>query len=301
MTDAGYIIIQRCLLEDPLLRDDAYFRAWLWLVSEAAWKSRRVIVTNGRKIEIVDLDRGQLSHSRSYMAKTWGWSEKRVRTFLNRLQRAGMIDIQAGRLQTVITICNYDMYQGEHDDEGRQTGPQTGRQKNGKGPEEEELKELKEGNNSYDAHKAVKNPKGWPKDGFGRWYALYPRKKDRGAAEKAFAKAQARGLIECDELLAATRRFVQCTNDNESKFIKYPATWLNADSYLDEQDKPKGAAHDATISEPSLGPQSFSNSDWKHRLRNHWDKGEWSTRWGPAPGEFGCLVPAHLLNGGVHE
>ena len=43
MTDAGYIIIQRRLLKDPLLCDDAYFRAWLWLVSEAAWKSRRVI------------------------------------------------------------------------------------------------------------------------------------------------------------------------------------------------------------------------------------------------------------------
>jgi hypothetical protein len=72
MTDAGYIIIQRCLLKDPLFRDDAYFRAWLWLVSEAAWKSHRVAVTNGRTTEIIELDRGQLSHSRSYMARTWG-------------------------------------------------------------------------------------------------------------------------------------------------------------------------------------------------------------------------------------
>jgi hypothetical protein len=64
MTDAGYITVQRCLLKDPLLRVDAYFRAWLWLVSEAAWKGRRVTVTNGRTVEIVDLERGQLSHSR---------------------------------------------------------------------------------------------------------------------------------------------------------------------------------------------------------------------------------------------
>jgi hypothetical protein len=141
MTNAGYIIIQRCLLNDPLLRDDAYFRAWLWLVSEAAWKISRVKITNGRTSEIIELERGQLSQSRSYMANSWGWSEKRVRTFLRRLEKGGMIDVQAGRLQTVITICNYDIYQGAPDDEGRRTGQQTGRQRADKGPEEEYIKE----------------------------------------------------------------------------------------------------------------------------------------------------------------
>jgi hypothetical protein len=168
MTDAGYIIIQRCLLKDPLLRDDAYFRAWLWLVSEAAWKIRRVKITNGRTSEIIELERGQLSQSRSYMANSWGWSEKRVRTFLRRLEKGGMIDVQAGRLQTVITICNYDIYQGAPDDEGRRTGQQTGQQRADKGPEEEYIKEE---NNRDSAFKTAKNPKGWPEDGFERWYA----------------------------------------------------------------------------------------------------------------------------------
>lgn len=293
MTDAGYIIIQRRLLKDPLLRDDFYFRAWLWLVSEAAWQLRRVAVTNGRTTEIIELERGQLSHSRSYMATTWGWSEKRVRTFLRCLEKGGMIDVQAGRLQTVITICNYDNYQSAPDNEGRRTG----QQRAGKGPEEEDIEEV---NNRYSARTSSKNPKGWPEDGFRRWYPLYPLKKDRGTAEKAFVKARARGLIGFDELLAATARFAEWTNDKERQFIKYPATWLNADSYLDEPDKPKGAAHEATIVEPSLGPHSFSNTDWKHRLCNYWDKGEWSTHWGPPPGEHGCLVPARLLNGGPH-
>jgi hypothetical protein len=296
MTDSGFIIVPRDLFKNPLLRDAAYFRAWLWLVNRAAWKSTSVMVSNGRTSEIVELERGQLSHSRSYMATSFGWSEKRVRTFLNRLQRVRMIDLQADRLQTVITICDYDIYQGACEDEGRQTGPQTGQQRARKGPEE---KESKEGNNKYSPHKAAKNPKGSPEDGFGRWYRLYPRKKDRGAAEKAFAKARARGSIEFEELLAATSRYVECTKDRESKYIKYPATWLNADSYLDEPDKPEGVAPEATIAEPSLGPQSFSDSDWRNRLRNLSAKGEWSNLWGPRPGELGCLVPAHLLNGGA--
>jgi hypothetical protein len=297
MIDSGFIKTPRCLFKNPSLRDGDYFHAWLWLVNEAAWKSRSVMVNNGRTSEIVELERGQLSHSRRYMATAWGWSEKRVRTFLNRLQKVGMIDLQAGRLQTVITIYNYDNYQGTRDEEGRQTGPQTGRQRAGKGPEEEDIKE---GNNRYSARKAAKNPRGWPEDGFERWYALYPRKKDRAAAEKAFAKARANGLIGFDELLEATRRFVGSMTDKEPEFIKYPATWLNADSYLDEPDKPKGGARDATIANPSVGPQSFSDADWKDRLHNNWEKGEWSNLWGPRPGEPGCKVPAHLLNGGAH-
>jgi hypothetical protein len=108
-------------------------------------------------------------------------------------------------------------------------------------------------------------------------------------------------LIEFDELLAVTIRFAQSAREKEPEFIKYPATWLNADSYLDEPDKPKGAARNVRIAEPSHGPQSFSDVDWKDRLRNNWEKGEWSSLWGPRPGEPGCKVPAHLLNGGVHE
>jgi hypothetical protein len=293
MTDAGYIIIRRSIFEEPLLQDDAYFRAWLRLVSEAAWKPRCVRVTNGRAFEIVELERGQLSHSRSYLAKAWGWTEKRVRTFLNRLQKAGMIDLQAGQLQTVITICNYDIYQGATDNEGRQTG----RQKAGKGPEEEYNEEE---NNRFSAREAAKYLKAWPEDGFGRWYALYPKKRDRGAAERAFAKARLRGLIGFDDLLAATRCFAESANGKDLQFIKYPATWLNADSYLDVPERSYGTASDQIIAEPSLDPQTFTDADWRDRLNNNWAKGEWSSLWGPRPGEFGCKVPAHLLNGGAH-
>jgi hypothetical protein len=74
MSESGFIKTPRCLFKDPLLQGGDYFRAWLWLVNEAAWKSRHVTVNNGRSSEIVELERGQLSHSRRYMATAWGWS-----------------------------------------------------------------------------------------------------------------------------------------------------------------------------------------------------------------------------------
>ncbi len=289
MTEGGFILVPRYIFEDPLLQKDAHFHAFLWLVTQAAWKPRRITVTSGRSSDIVELGRGQLSHSRRYIAKALGWTEKRVRTFLKRLEQVGMINLQVGRLQTVISICDYELYQPTRNDEG----PQTGQQRAGKGPEEEETKK---GNNKYGARGAAKNPKGWPEDGFSRWYALYPRKKDRATAKKAFANAQARGLLNFDELVAVTKRFAESVRDKEREFVKYPATWLNAESFLDEPDKP-GAASNPSLAEPSRGPESFSDLDWKHRLHSHRAKGEWSSYWGPPPGEPGCKVPAHLLNG----
>ena len=177
MTDNGFIIIPRCIFDDPLLHNGTRFRAWLWLVSEAAWKPRRVIVTNGRTSEIVELGRGQLSHSRRYIAKAWGWSEKRVRTFLNRLEKDGMIDLKAGRHQTVISICNYDIYQGR----AMMRAGKRAHKRAGKGPAKgRKKKTLKKEIITIALTRRPKILKGGRKMALYTGTRLYPRKKDRG-------------------------------------------------------------------------------------------------------------------------
>jgi hypothetical protein len=48
-----------------------------------------------------------------FLADTWGWSIKRVRTFLGELEAEGMIERGQTKNQyaAVVTICNYDKYQ----------------------------------------------------------------------------------------------------------------------------------------------------------------------------------------------
>ncbi len=148
MSEYGFIAIARSLLDHPIVgarKPYSDTEAWLWLLFEAAWKPKRVRVTNGRTSSLVVLERGELSHSRSFMAAAWGWSEKRVRTFLNRLETDKMIDRQTGQLQTKLKICNYNNYQTPEQSKGQQTTPQTGQQRAVNGPEEEQLnKETKE-------------------------------------------------------------------------------------------------------------------------------------------------------------
>ncbi len=105
----GYYRMARGWLEHPMLQGEPYDRrsAWAWLIEEAKWQDRRCDIAG----HIVQLKRGQLSHSTRFMGKAWGWSEARVRRFLTRLKIDAMIDAETDAGRYLITICNYEKYQ----------------------------------------------------------------------------------------------------------------------------------------------------------------------------------------------
>lgn len=110
MSERGVFAVDRGIWEHDLLTGSEPFsrrEAWLWLVSEAAWKPhrRRVI---GRTF---DLHRGELVASLRFIASKWLWSEPRVRRFMASLISSEMIDAKTDAGVTVITICKYDEYQ----------------------------------------------------------------------------------------------------------------------------------------------------------------------------------------------
>ena len=102
--ERGFIVLHRKIFENPIVgsRPD-YFRAWVWLVSEAKYKPVRYRIPG--KASVIELQRGQVSHARSFISKALGFSEQRVRTFLNHLKMDGMITIKINQGQMVITIC----------------------------------------------------------------------------------------------------------------------------------------------------------------------------------------------------
>jgi hypothetical protein len=81
------------------------------MVNEAAWADCRIALGG----KVIDLRRGQFSHSYRYMAEAWGWGIASVHRFIKRLETETMIGTQTGTVsgtaQLVITICNYDKYQ----------------------------------------------------------------------------------------------------------------------------------------------------------------------------------------------
>jgi hypothetical protein len=85
--------------------------AWAWLIDHAEYAVKQVRI--GRKL--VTLHRGQLSYSLRFLGKSWGWHYLRVRRFLADLAERNMIETvcETARetAQTVLTICNYELYQ----------------------------------------------------------------------------------------------------------------------------------------------------------------------------------------------
>jgi hypothetical protein len=74
---------------------------------------------------------------------------------------------------------------------------------------------------------------------FEQFYEVYPRKKAKGSAKKAFKNALNRTTAE--EILAGVKRYAAECIGREAQFIKMPATWLNADCWLDEPERKPGA------------------------------------------------------------
>lgn len=124
---------------------------------------------------------------------------------------------------------------------------------------------------------------------FAAWYAAFPRHQGRGAAEKAYKTALKKAKPE--DLLAAAQRFSTLRRGEDPQFTPLPATWLNAERWLDEPLR--------------LNVQAFSTAfvetdevGWKGRAKA-WRTEKWSPNWGPKPDEPGCRCPPEILKADI--
>ena len=110
----GWIAIDRGLFEHEFFAREPMSEreAWVWIISRASWKSTRHRVGS----DMVDVARGAFLATLREMQSAWMWgSDKRVRTFLRRLENEKMIglktDASGNAKKTHITVCNYEEFQ----------------------------------------------------------------------------------------------------------------------------------------------------------------------------------------------
>lgn len=130
---SGYIKIHRTLFDHPVVgfhvpapraekgkRPVPPFMAWEWLCAKAAFKPHQSQDNRGN---VAAIERGQVLAGRAYLADQWGWTEQNVRTFLKKLRDHGMVKINqaSNRATAIISICNYEKFQGAQDLDNQQT------------------------------------------------------------------------------------------------------------------------------------------------------------------------------------
>lgn len=112
----SYIFLNRKLINSPIWKDSKPFsegQAWVDILLHA--QSFETVTEGGKKFE-----RGKCYQSQLYFSKRWGWSRKKVLSFLKHLQELKMIEfkteIARGTMKgtmngTIITVINWDFFQ----------------------------------------------------------------------------------------------------------------------------------------------------------------------------------------------
>jgi hypothetical protein len=153
----GLFAVDRGVFEHRMFANEPYTEreAWMWLISEAAWKAKSIRTPHG----MVRVERGQLVHSQRFLAAKWQWDRSRVRRFFELLESEKMIaqerpsfDPAKGPASTQqkaqktaqLTICNYEKYQFGGPSDGPSSVEKTTQRTDQKRPKEEELITKKE-------------------------------------------------------------------------------------------------------------------------------------------------------------
>ena len=128
----GFIKLYRSILNWEWWNDDKTFRVFIFLLLNANWEDTRY---RGHIIP-----KGSLVCGRKKLAKSLGMSEQSVRTSLEHLKSTNEITIKPTNKFSIITIVNWEKFQGQ----AQQTNQQTNQQINQRLTTYKEYKEYKE-------------------------------------------------------------------------------------------------------------------------------------------------------------
>ena len=119
---SGFIILPRSCIEWGFRNDHNTFSVAIHLLMMASYTATE---WKGIKIE-----RGQCITSLSKLAQRCNLTVKQIRGILTKLEGQGFLARKGTKLYSIITICNYDSYQGAESKEGQSEGQSEGATKN---------------------------------------------------------------------------------------------------------------------------------------------------------------------------
>jgi hypothetical protein len=241
MSERGVFAVDRAIWEHDYLVDSAPFsrrEAWLWLVSEAAWKPHRRRIA-GKTFE---LSRGQLAASTRFIASKWRWSEARVRRFLKGLISEGMVDAKTDAGLTILTISKYDAYQrvslpSDATRESDTDAAATQQRRKVEGKEDKERDSFIQGDALFPeceqpSTMAKQRKFPWPRDYREQFWTEWPEKRAKKPAIVALERAHAADSAAFIDIIEGIRRYIRTKPPDRDWML--PTTFLNQERWNDE-------------------------------------------------------------------
>ena len=105
---AGWIKIHREIDNHWIAKDLTKLGWWVYLLYKASHEDNKVLIGN----RLIEVKRGQLIISLSALEERWNTSRPTVLNFIKLLEKEQMVYRSVYQKVTILTICNYDDYQG---------------------------------------------------------------------------------------------------------------------------------------------------------------------------------------------
>lgn len=227
-------MVPRGLFAPETFAFESYTRreALLDLIQMATYEPKRISLVGGER----ELQRGQLAVSIRFLASRWGWGKDKVARVLNEFEKRGFLRHESDTVTTIISIRNYDNYQGEQDTDA-DTGADTVKDTDADKYKNIRIKE-------YKKEKGTNVPK--EKDvcfAAERLYALYPSSVvrvngNRVSLKSAKDKEKLERLLKTkteEELANIIRQYL---SENPGAFTRMFSTFLNNLPDYSEQTQP---------------------------------------------------------------
>lgn len=106
--DGGYIKIHRKAIFGDIGQNPFLFSIWVWLLAVANYKATKARFQG----EQVTVERGQLLTSAKEISEQFGVSRSTVLRHLDYLRKTNRIEARSTHQGTLVTILNYESYQG---------------------------------------------------------------------------------------------------------------------------------------------------------------------------------------------
>lgn len=109
MADKGWIKLNRQIMDHWTYADKPFNRsmAWIDLLLLADHKTHKSLWRG----KLTEFKRGDVNISLTELSHRWGWSRKKVKSFINDLESDGMVTLKGTTHRTTITLIKYDDFQ----------------------------------------------------------------------------------------------------------------------------------------------------------------------------------------------
>lgn len=184
----GYVKLFRKTADNGIMKNPLLLQFWVWCLLKAAYKPIDVHVGN----QVIHLEPGQFIFGRKSAAEALGSTEMKIRTVQRSLRDRHNIVTKVTNKFTIITICNWELYQQlENEDYPTNNQQITNKQPtNNHKQEREERKEREEENNTVSAEPKLACPYQEIVNLYHATLKELPSLKVLTAARKAYIKAR---------------------------------------------------------------------------------------------------------------